>query len=172
MLRFFLVFLLIQAALFSAELLKPVQDALIIPFTESIASLSAGLIQWADPNVLAYGVIIQNPLTGFGVAIRAGCNGVEAVIILVAAVLAFPKAPWQHRILGILPHIGQAGLLARKVNLPSAAITFKLTRDKLTARRHLPVKQGLIRLRAKSPPNHHPAIAGLTPPRGLANRRR
>jgi exosortase H (IPTLxxWG-CTERM-specific) len=102
MLRFFLLFILIQAVLFSAELLKPVQDALIIPFTESIASLSAALIQWADPSVMAHGVIIQNSLSGFAVAIRAGCNGVEAVIILVAAMLAFPKAPWLYRLLGIL----------------------------------------------------------------------
>lgn len=102
MLRFFLIFVLILAVLFTAELASPVQKSLILPFTEFIASLSAGLIQWIDPQVVAQGIVIQNPANGFGVTILAGCNGVEAVIILVAALLAFPRAPWAYRLLGIL----------------------------------------------------------------------
>ena len=44
--------------------------------------------------------------TGFAVTILAGCNGVEAMIVLLAGMLAFP-APWKHRAIGIL-----AGLAA------------------------------------------------------------
>ena len=39
--------------------------------------------------------------TGGGIQIVAGCNGVEAVLILVSAVLAFP-APWKHKLIGIV----------------------------------------------------------------------
>ncbi|MCP4698657.1 MAG: exosortase H, partial [Gammaproteobacteria bacterium] len=101
MLRFFLLFLLIQGALFTAELARPVQQALIIPWTESIASASAWLIQLFDSQVLARGIIIQSTANGFAVAIRAGCNGVEAVIILAAAVFAFPAASWRHKLTGL-----------------------------------------------------------------------
>ena len=37
---------------------------------------------------------------GFAISIERGCNGVEAVIILVSAMLAFP-APWKNRLAGI-----------------------------------------------------------------------
>ena len=43
---------------------------------------------------------------GFAISIEAGCNGIEAALILIAAMLAFP-APWKHRAIGIL-----AGLAA------------------------------------------------------------
>ena len=33
-------------------------------------------------------------------SIEAGCNGVEATIVLVAAILAFP-APWKRKLLGL-----------------------------------------------------------------------
>ncbi len=102
MLRFFLLFVLIQALLFGLEITNTVQNAFIIPFTAGIAAISASLIQSLDPQVVAEGVIIFNPETNFGVAIRSGCNGVEAVIILVAALLAFPRAPWLYRLKGII----------------------------------------------------------------------
>ena len=39
-------------------------------------------------------------LDGPGIEIVAGCNGVEAVLILISAVLAFP-APWKYKFAGI-----------------------------------------------------------------------
>lgn len=59
-----------------------------------------------DSNVIAYGKILQSTSNGFAVSIEAGCNGIEAAIVLIAAMLAFP-APWKHRVIGIL-----SGLLA------------------------------------------------------------
>jgi exosortase H (IPTLxxWG-CTERM-specific) len=106
MIRFFLLFLVIQIALFTLELLRPVQQAVVIPFTEGVAALSVWLVQGIDAGVLAQGNVIRDLESGFAVSIEAGCNGVEATIVLVAAMLAFP-APWRHRLLGIL-----AGFLA------------------------------------------------------------
>jgi exosortase H (IPTLxxWG-CTERM-specific) len=44
------------------------------------------------------------------VAIEAGCNGVEAAIVLVAAMLAFP-APWRYRAIGIAIGIAAVQIL-------------------------------------------------------------
>ena len=100
MLRFFLLFLLIQAGLFGIELLGPVQASLVMPFTGLLADTSALLVKLFDANVIAYDNIIQSTSNGFGVAIMPGCNGVEAVIILIAAMLAFP-APWKAKLIGL-----------------------------------------------------------------------
>jgi exosortase H (IPTLxxWG-CTERM-specific) len=59
-----------------------------------------------DPSVAAHGKMLLNPYSGFFVTIEAGCNGIEAALILIAAMLAFP-APWRHKAIGIA-----AGLLA------------------------------------------------------------
>jgi len=100
MLRFFLLFIAIQIVLFGGELYGPVQASLVIPWTATLAQISAGLLQTFDPDVHAYGVVIQSLKNGFGVSIQPGCNGVEACIILIAAMLAFP-APWKYKLAGI-----------------------------------------------------------------------
>ena len=109
MTRFFVLFLVILVALFAAELTPPVQIALVIPWTEALAHISAATVTLFDPHVIAYGKILQSSANGFAVSIEAGCNGIEAAIILIAAMLAFP-APWKHRVIGVL-----AGLFAVQV---------------------------------------------------------
>jgi exosortase H (IPTLxxWG-CTERM-specific) len=106
MLRFLILFVVILVALFAAELTPPVQSAVVLPWTELLARLSAGLILFFDTNVAAHGKLLWSTTTRFVISIEAGCNGVEAAIILIAAMLAFP-APWKHRAIGIL-----AGLFA------------------------------------------------------------
>jgi len=100
MLRFFLFFLVIQAVLFALELLGPVQTGFIMPWTGLLATFSANLVQFFDADVTAYSNVIQSTTNGFGVAIQPGCNGVEASIILIAAILAFP-APWRPKLAGL-----------------------------------------------------------------------
>ena len=100
MLRFFLLFLLIQGVLFTLEMLKPVQQAVVIPWTAFVADVSAWLVQLFDDRVLAQGVVLRSLDNGFAVAIEAGCNGVEASIILCSAILAF-SAPWKHKLVGL-----------------------------------------------------------------------
>jgi exosortase H (IPTLxxWG-CTERM-specific) len=100
MVRFLLLFVAILVALFAAELTRPVQSALVLPWTEALARISAGLITLFDARVAAYGKIMQSTANGFAISIEAGCNGIEAAIVLIAAMLAFP-APWKHRAIGI-----------------------------------------------------------------------
>ncbi|MGD9943790.1 MAG: exosortase H [Burkholderiaceae bacterium] len=101
MLRFLSLFLLIQMSLFALELWQPVHQGVIVPFTALIAKVSAMVMQAFDADVISHGVVIQSRQTGFGVSIEAGCNGVEACIVLIAAVLAFP-APWKSRALALV----------------------------------------------------------------------
>lgn len=98
--RFFIIFLALQILLFGIELLQPVQQHVVLPWTALLARVSVGLVTWFDGNVAALGKILWNPATGFGVSIEPGCNGVEACIILFAAVVAFP-ADWRHKLWGI-----------------------------------------------------------------------
>ena len=106
MTRFFLVFVVILGALFAAELTPPAQAAVVLPWTDALVRISAGLITFFDPHVAAFGKILQSTANGFAISIEAGCNGVEAALILAAAMLAFP-ASWKQRAIGIL-----AGLVA------------------------------------------------------------
>ena len=93
-------FLAILGMLFCAELLQPVEEHVIVPFTAAIAKVSMWLVGMFDPHAIAYGKILQSTRNGFAISIERGCNGVEAVIILISAMLAFP-APWKHRLVGL-----------------------------------------------------------------------
>jgi len=94
--RFITIFVLTLVTLFAVEMLNPVQQHVIIPFTSFLARLSAALILPFDSSVMAYGKVLQFKDTGFAVSIEAGCNGVEAAIVLIAAVVAFPGS-WKAR---------------------------------------------------------------------------
>ncbi len=100
MIRFFLVFLVLLATLFTLELTPWAQTHLVVPWTNFLARASTALVTMFDPNVIAEGKIIRSATNGFAVSIEAGCNGVEATIVLLAAMLAFP-APWRYRIVGL-----------------------------------------------------------------------
>ena len=99
--RFLIAFPLLVVLLFSLELLPWGQIWLVQPWTAFIADVSAGAIRLFDDRVLAQGKIIWDQTSGFAVAIEAGCNGIEAAIILMAAMLAFPVATRQQRFIGI-----------------------------------------------------------------------
>ncbi len=99
--RFLLMFLGLQFTLFGIELLQPVQQHLVLPWTALLAKGCVALVTIFDANAAALGKVLWNPATGFGVSIEPGCNGVEACIILFAAIAAFP-ASWRHRAWGML----------------------------------------------------------------------
>lgn len=101
MLRFFLLFLGLLVGLFTFRITQFARDAITLPFTGLLADVSGWLILLWDDKVVTEGVIIRSLENGFAVAIAPGCDGIEAVIILLAAVLAFP-APWKHKLAGIL----------------------------------------------------------------------
>ena len=143
MARFFILFVVILVALFAAELTPPAQRALVLPWTEGLARVSAGLVTLFDPQVAASGKVLASTRNGFAVSIEAGCNGVEAAIILIAAMLAFP-APWKHRAIGIV-----AGLVTvQALNVVRVVTLFYLGQWNMNAFEwaHLYLWQALIML--------------------------
>ncbi len=66
----------------------------------------------------AEGIILRSLENGFAVSIQPGCNGIEASIVLIAAILAFP-APWKHKLIGLGVGLGaiQALNLVRIISL-------------------------------------------------------
>ncbi|HEX4885341.1 MAG TPA: exosortase H [Casimicrobiaceae bacterium] len=104
MLRFFVLFVALQALLFGLELTPWAQAHFVEPWTTTLAAISTWLVTVFDPNVMAIGKIMRSTTNGFAVSIEAGCNGVEATIVLVAAILAFP-APWKHKLAGLVAGI-------------------------------------------------------------------
>jgi exosortase H (IPTLxxWG-CTERM-specific) len=98
--RFGLLFFVILVVLFAAELTPPAQRWFVEPWTAAVAVASTSLIQLFDAAVVVNGPTITSTSNGFAVTILAGCNGVEAMIVLVAGMLAYP-APWKHRIAGL-----------------------------------------------------------------------
>ena len=86
-----LVFYLIIAS-------HPVNDAVIVPFTAAIASVSGRILNSLGEKTEVMGTEIRS--SSFGVNIENGCNGVETALLFGAAVLAFP-ASGKRRLLGL-----------------------------------------------------------------------
>lgn len=101
MLKFFFWFLFLIVLLFGLEVLSWTQAHVILPFTAVLADISVWIIELFDDDVISYGKVIQSTINNFAVSIEPGCNGVEAVIILFAAVFAFP-APFKHKMIGFV----------------------------------------------------------------------
>ena len=101
MVRFFFVFLAIQLSLFGLNMLNWVQKHLVEPWTALLAKICAFLVTWFDKSAVAEGKVLWNHATNFGVSIEAGCNGIEACIVLFAAILAFPSS-WRHKLIGMV----------------------------------------------------------------------
>ena len=100
MARFFLTFLALQLTLFGVNMLGVVQQHVVLPWTMLLARMCAGLVTWFDSTTAAAGKVLWNTVTGFGVSIEPGCNGIEACIVLFAAVMAFPSS-WRHKLIGL-----------------------------------------------------------------------
>jgi exosortase H (IPTLxxWG-CTERM-specific) len=99
MIRFFVLFVVLLVGLFTLEILQPAEKYVIIPFTSFIAEISVWIVQFFDKDVMAHANVIRDQVTGFSVRIERGCNGVEALIILFAAIFSFP-APLKNKLIG------------------------------------------------------------------------
>lgn len=84
--------------LYAIAALNQVNDAVIVPFTGVVARCSAVLLSGLESGVHAEGTVIRSPR--FALDVRNGCNGVEAAILLAAAILAFP-ATLRSRLIGL-----------------------------------------------------------------------
>lgn len=99
--RFLFVFVVLLVLSFAIELTPVAQAWFVTPWTDAVASASAALMHVFDVTIATSGNVISSSASPFAVSIEAGCNGVEATLVLVAAMLAFP-ASWTHRLRGIV----------------------------------------------------------------------
>ena len=97
--RFALLFVVTLVALFALELSPPGQ-MVVKPWTAFVATVSSKLVALFDGDALARGNVLYSARSGFAVAIQAGCNGVEAMIVLLAGILAYP-APARWKLAGL-----------------------------------------------------------------------
>jgi exosortase H (IPTLxxWG-CTERM-specific) len=110
MMRFFTVFLLIIVFLFFVEATTLAQQTLVQPFTAQLAAISAFLLQPFDSRVIAHTNTLWNQTSGFGVTIDEGCSGVEASLVLLAAMVAYPS-PWRNKLTGLIGGIATVQVL-------------------------------------------------------------
>jgi exosortase H (IPTLxxWG-CTERM-specific) len=98
-LTFLALFIVLLGGGFTLISVNWVNDHAIEPFTAGIARASGVALNLLGQHVTQNGTILRN--ARFAVNIRNGCNGVEAMLIFLAAVLAFP-ASWRSRITGLV----------------------------------------------------------------------
>jgi exosortase H (IPTLxxWG-CTERM-specific) len=143
MVRFFVTFVVLLATLFAVELTPWAQEYFVVPWTTALAAISGWLASVMDPNIATMGKVLRSTTNGFAVSIEAGCNGIEATIVLVAAIVAFP-ASWRDRLVGLA-----AGIVAvQGLNVVRVISLFYLGQWSLQAFEwaHLYVWQALIML--------------------------
>jgi exosortase H (IPTLxxWG-CTERM-specific) len=102
----FLVIFFVLLALFEIPLLLPAVDQhVIVPLNTAITTLSGAMLRLVGENVRTTGTVISGSC--FAVDLKNGCNGVEATLFLVAAVLSFPAPPRQR----LIAALGGAALI-------------------------------------------------------------
>ena len=87
--RFVMVFAiaaLVQFGILLAPWARPAIDG----FSWLLVHMSAAMINFFGGQALAQGMIMRSPVTGFAIEMKDGCNGVNVMILMWSAVLAFP----------------------------------------------------------------------------------
>ncbi|MGE5236333.1 MAG: exosortase H [Acidobacteriota bacterium] len=96
--RFVLRFVVILGVGFFVLALRPVNDHVVGPYTTFVAQEARVVLNLFGESAVVRGTILSSPR--FSVAIYNGCNGLEAMLIFVCGVLAFP-APWRAKLIGV-----------------------------------------------------------------------
>ena len=141
--RFLFVFVALLAVAFGLELTPFAQAYVVTPWTDAVARVSGLLMRAFDGSITTSDNVIASRASPFAVSIEAGCNGLEATLVLIAAIVAFP-ARWKHRLRGIV-----VGVLAvQALNVVRVASLFYLGRwnRDVFEWAHLYVWQALIML--------------------------
>jgi exosortase H (IPTLxxWG-CTERM-specific) len=79
--------------------LDPVNEHVIVPFTEMIVRTTAAAMHVVHEPINVVGTVIRT--SRFALDVRNGCNGVEAMMLVAAAMIAFP-ATVRSRLAGLL----------------------------------------------------------------------
>ena len=101
MVRYLSVFLGLLLAFSLLYNLETVQDQALKPWNQALASASYGALHWFDDEAKLSGNVLRNPRNGFSVAVETDCNGLEATLLLLCAMLAFPSG-WKEKTAGLM----------------------------------------------------------------------
>jgi exosortase H (IPTLxxWG-CTERM-specific) len=112
-------FVLTLLVLYAVVALNPVNDTVIVPFTGIVARGAAVVLRGVESDIVVTGTVMRSPR--FALDVQNGCNGVEAVILLVAAIVAFP-ATLRSRLIGVVV----AGIAIELLNLVRLSSLFWL----------------------------------------------
>jgi exosortase H (IPTLxxWG-CTERM-specific) len=91
-------FCMVMLGLYAVIALNQVNDGVVVPFTEVVTNGAVGLLSIFESGVSTAGTVMRS--ARFALDVRNGCNGVEAVILLAAAIFAFP-ATLRSRLIGV-----------------------------------------------------------------------
>lgn len=99
--RFLLLYIVYMIIAFLLVDYAPVRNVLMLDayYTGAVVQVSAWLIDLIGITVHARGALLH--LEHAVMEVKFGCNGLEAILLYVAAVLAYP-AKWKTRLLGIV----------------------------------------------------------------------
>jgi len=132
-------FLGLVTALYILISLEPVDRTFIASFTHGLTLASAGLLHLFGVQVQVIGTTMRD--AAFAVDVKNGCNGIEALILLVSAIVAF-GGPWKQRIAGVIA----GALFIEVINLIRIASLFEIgkTHPALFEQFHLVIWQSVI----------------------------
>jgi exosortase H (IPTLxxWG-CTERM-specific) len=98
---YFALFVFYAIVGFALQVTPFVDQNLVAPFILGITAASNSLIEVFGGSVELFGDVLRSPINGFAVKVDNGCSGLEAVILICAAVLAFPTT-WKMRLIGVV----------------------------------------------------------------------
>lgn len=107
--RFFLLFVVSALGMFILLLSAPVRP-LVEGFSGVLAASAGWIIRLGGGICEQREAILSSPLRGFAMEVRDGCNGVNVVILLWAAILGYPAAP-RKKLWGLGVGLGAIELL-------------------------------------------------------------
>lgn len=96
--RFVVLFLVILGGFFTVIAFRQINDAVVDPYTASIARMSGACLRLLGEAATVTGCEVSSPR--FAVTIFNGCNGLITSMVFVSAVLAFP-AGWRAKAIGV-----------------------------------------------------------------------
>lgn len=117
--RFLLLFAVLLIAFYALITIEAVDKHFVMPFTAALARISGGALNLIGEPVRVDDTVIAG--SRFAVDIRGGCNGLEAVVFVCAAMLAF-HAPLRKRVIGALA----AALILETLNVIRIASLYLL----------------------------------------------
>jgi len=121
-----------------AVALSFVDTHVIVPFTRGVTQISGAMLNLLGQHVTVTGTIISGK---FAVDIHNGCNGIEAIVFVCAAMFAF-EAPLSRRLAGALI----AALILQGLNIVRIVSLYLigLKRPEIFETAHLAIWQTLM----------------------------